>query len=225
MWLTVLVMALAVSTEPFRLGMTVVMLNRPRPIVDLLAFLCGGFLMGITVGLIVLFGLRSLTASGGDSAHVTLPKVQIGMGVVALVAAAALALLQRLSPRTSPRSGTEPGRLARQARRLLSAQSPWVAGVAGLGIALPSVDYLAALAVILASGAPPVHQIGALVMFNIVAFALVEIPLIAYLFAPDPTRAAMARLNGWFAANRRTALAIALGVIGSVLLTVGILTL
>lgn len=220
MWLTVLVMALAVSTEPFRLGMTVVMLNRRRPVVDLLTFLCGGFLMGMTVGMVVLFGLRSVA----DSAHFTLPKVQIGMGIVALAGAGALALSSRFRPDRIPET-TEPGRVARQAKRLLETQSPWVAGVAGLGIALPSVDYLAALAVILASGRPPAQQIGVLVMFNIVAFALVEIPLIAYLFAPERTRAAMARLNGWFAANRRHALAVALAVIGSVLLTVGVLTL
>ena len=107
----------------------------------------------------------------------------------------------------------------------MAARTPWVAGAAGLGIALPSVDYLAALTVILASGAPPPHQVAALVIFNVIAFALVEIPLISYLFAPDRTRAAMARLNGWFAANRRQALAITLAVIGSVLLSVGILTL
>ena len=225
MWLTVLVMALAVSSEPFRLGMTVLMLNRPRPVVDLLAFLFGGFLMGITVGLIVLFGLRPVADAGaGHGTYFTVPKVQIGIGIVALVAAVVLALLQRFGPKSGPEPDSEPGRFARQARRLMSAKSPWVAGVAGLGIALPSLDYLAALAVILASEASAVQQIGALVMFNIVAFALVEVPLVAYVFAPEPTRDAMARLNGWFAANRRTALALTLAIIGCVLLTVGILT-
>jgi hypothetical protein len=218
MWLTVFVMALAVSTEPFRLGMTVLLLNRPRPVADLLAFLCGGFVMGITVGVIVLFGLGSVV----DSAHVTLPKVQIGMGLVALTAAAVLAVI-RLPDRRD--RDAEPGRLTAQARRLLNAEGPWVAGAAGLGIALPSVDYLAALAVILTSQAPPAHQIGALVMFTVVAFALVEIPLVAYLFAPERTRAAMARLNAWFALHRRRALAITLAVIGAILLTVGLITL
>src|SRR6201985_219306 len=52
---TVLVMALAVSIEPFRIGMTVLMLNRPKPALQLLAFLCGGFAMGTTVGVVVLF--------------------------------------------------------------------------------------------------------------------------------------------------------------------------
>ena len=58
MWITILVMAVAVSLEPFRIGMTVLMLSRPRPILQLLAFLCGGFAMGTTVGLVVLFVLR-----------------------------------------------------------------------------------------------------------------------------------------------------------------------
>jgi hypothetical protein len=65
----------------------------------------------------------------------------------------------------------------------------------GLGIALPSVDYLAVLAVILASGAPPAPQAVALLTFNTVAFSLVEIPLISYLAAPDKTRALMAALH------------------------------
>ena len=44
-----LAMAIAVSVEPFRIGMTVVMINRPRPGLQLLAFLLGGFAMGIAV--------------------------------------------------------------------------------------------------------------------------------------------------------------------------------
>jgi putative Mn2+ efflux pump MntP len=42
MWITLLLMALAVSLEPFRIGMTVLMVNRPRPRRQLLAFLIGG---------------------------------------------------------------------------------------------------------------------------------------------------------------------------------------
>ena len=89
MLITVLVMALAVSLEPFRIGMTVLMLNRPRPSLQLTAFLFGGFAMGMSVGLVVLFVLRrALTGSG----YFTLPRVQILIGVLALVAAAALAV-------------------------------------------------------------------------------------------------------------------------------------
>ncbi len=42
MWVPILVMAVAVSLEPFRIAMTVLMLNRRRPALQLLAFLSGG---------------------------------------------------------------------------------------------------------------------------------------------------------------------------------------
>src|SRR3981189_1120164 len=44
--------------EPFRIGMTVLMLNRPRPALQLFALLYGGFAMGTTAGLVVLFVFR-----------------------------------------------------------------------------------------------------------------------------------------------------------------------
>ncbi|SIL52598.1 Protein of uncharacterised function (DUF2910) [Mycobacteroides abscessus subsp. abscessus] len=179
MWITLLVMAIAVSFEPFRLGMTVLMLNRPRPMLQLLAFLSGGFVMGMAVGLVVLFAFRNVSTG---SAHFTLPRVQIGIGGGAL----------------------------------------WVAGVAGLGIALPSVDFLAALAVIVASGSPPATQISALLMFNVIAFALVEIPFLAHAVAPERTAEAMARLNSWIQSNRRRNIALVLTAVGCVLLAVGL---
>jgi Sap, sulfolipid-1-addressing protein len=213
MWITLLVMAVAVSLEPFRIGMTILMLNRPRPIVQLFAFLCGGFAMGTAVGVVVLFVLRPALLG---SAHFTLPKVQIVIGVLALLVAAVLATGLRL--RRSPNSGQLSGR----ARRLANGSSPWVAAVAGLGIALPSVDYLAALAVILASGSAASTQVAALLTFNVVAFALVEIPLVAYLVAPDRTRASMTALHGWLRSRRRRDVAALLAGIGSLLVVVGL---
>ena len=109
MWITLLVMAIAVSMEPFRIGMTVLMLNRPRPMLHLIAFLSGGFAMGATVGLVVIFAFRPGLLG---SAHFTLPKVQIVIGVLALLMAALLA------------AGVMPApKLPSQARGLVSGQS------------------------------------------------------------------------------------------------------
>lgn len=211
MWITLLAMAVAVSLEPFRIGMSVVMLNRPRPHLQLAAFLGGGFLMGLTVGAVVLFAVESRLPK---SAHFTLPKVQIVIGVLALLAAAVLA-------GTKPRDRTPPAWLT----RLLGGQSLWVAGAAGLGIALPSVDYLAALALIAAAGGTAGSQLSALLVFNVVAFALVEIPLIAYLLAPDKTLMAMTALHNWIRARRRREVATLLAVVGAVLTVVGLIGL
>jgi hypothetical protein len=119
------------------------------------------------------------------------------------------------------RLDTRPARLARPAQRLLSGNSLLVAGIAGLGIALPSVDYLAALAVILASGAAALTQVAVLLMFNVVAFALVEFPLLAYLLVPETTARSMTALNVWIRTRRRLEVAILLAAVGCVFLAVG----
>ncbi|MCV7259848.1 GAP family protein [Mycobacterium shimoidei] len=212
MLITVLTMALAVSFEPFRIGMTLLMLNRPRPVLQLLAFLSGGFAMGTTVGLVVLFVFRRRLLG---TTYFTLPNVQILIGLLALVIAGVVAV------GVPGWLGPHPARLAMPARRLMSGASLLVAGIAGLGIALPSVDYLAALAVILASGAAALTQVAVLLMFHVVAFALVEIPLLAYLLAPKATARWVAALHDWIRSRRRTDAAILVAAVGCVFLAVG----
>jgi hypothetical protein len=217
MWITILVMAVAMSLEPFRIGMTVLMLNRPKPMRQLLAFLCGGFAMGMSVGLVVLFVLqRTLLVS----AHVSLPGVQILIGATALLVAAVLA--GQVVTRAQGRKATALERLSPRVRQLLSERSLWVAGLAGLGIALPSVDYLAALAVIVASGTAAPTQISALVVFHVVALALVEAPLLAYVLAPQRTHASMTALHTWIRSRRRIEVACLLAATGCVLLALGV---
>ena len=174
--------------------------------------------MGITVGLVVLFVFRRRLLG---STYFTLPKVQILIGVLALVVAAIVAA-RAVTGASTGRFVPSAGNLATRVQRLLNGRSLWVAGIAGLGIALPSVDYMAALAVILASGAAAMTQVGALLMFNVAAFALVEIPLLAYLVAPQATRASMAALHDWIWSRRRAEVATVLAVVGCVLLAIGV---
>lgn len=236
MWTTLLIMAVAVSLEPVRVGLTVLMLNRPRPVLQLTAFLFGGFLMGVCVGVAALLVLHAapITSSG-----LTVPRVQIAIGVLALAAAAVLAskapLRRReaqLSHATTASNGpgaiaiapAPPGAWAKvcaRSRELLGNSSLWVAGVSGLGIALPSVDYLAALAVIHASHASPAVQLGALLGFNLVAFSLVELPLVGYLVAPQRTLAALTALNEWVRSRSRRDVAAILAAAGLFLIGLG----
>jgi hypothetical protein len=227
MWITILVMAIAVSLEPFRIGMTVLMLNRPRPMLQLLAFLSGGFAMGMSVGLVVLFVFRRRLAA---SSYLTLPRVQLLIGGLAVLVGAALAIkvaadrFRRNRRRQSLDSAGAAGlgKLRLWLLQLLNGGSLWVAVAAGLGIALPSVDYLAALAVILASRAAAMTQGAALLAYNVAAFMFVEIPLLAFLLAPEATRSSMTALNAWIRSRRRLEVAILLLVVGGVLLGVGL---
>lgn len=217
MWITLLLLAAAASLEPFRIGMAVLMINRPRPGAQLLAYLTGGFAMGTAVGVVVLFVLRPALGS----AEFTLPRVQIVVGAIILTNAVLVAIGVWGGKQGDRPPGRIRGPLAARTRQLLDGRSLWTAGVIGLGVALPSVDYLAALALIVATGAAAGIQFSALMLFNVVAFALVEIPLLCYLVAPDRTRTALAALYEWLRSQGRRGASVLLAVVGCVLLAVG----
>jgi hypothetical protein len=235
MWTTLLVMAMAGSLDPGRIGLTVLMLNRPRPMLQLFAFLCGGFAMGGAVGLLVL--IRQATPLAAT--NFTVGNVQIAIGLLALLGAVVLAT--NISARRvirRPLSGATVGgdagvvvveptrpsgleKLCSRARNLLLGRSVWVAGVSGLAIACPPVNYLTAMAVILASGAAPAAKAGALITFNAVAFALAEISLLGCLVAPDKTRAAVAALHAWIRSRHRRDVAALLAAAGCFMIAIG----
>jgi hypothetical protein len=244
MWTTVLVMALAVIFEPIRIGLAVLMLNRRRPMLQLLAFVCGGFTMGVGVGLIILFILRSTPLAG----RFTVAQAQIVAGLLALLVALALATnvsarkLIRRSPAPATTGGVDVGqggvavleskpagrlkRLSERARRLLiESDSLFIAWGAGLGVALPSANYLGAMAAILAAGVAPATQAEALLVFNVVAFTLVEIPLVSYLAAPRKTREFMVALQEWLRSRSHRGLAALLAGGGCFLLVLGLTSL
>ncbi|HYB36708.1 MAG TPA: GAP family protein [Mycobacterium sp.] len=235
MWSTVLVMAIAVIFEPIRIALVVLMLNRRRPMLQLLAFLCGGLTMGIGVGLVVLFILRATPLA----TKFTVAQVQIAGGLLALLIAVVLAtnvsvrtIIRRTPAGTAlggdagvvlleptPTNGLE--KLSTRARHFLQGSSLCVAGVSGLGTALPSANYMCAMAAILASGAAPAAQAQALLTFNVVAFTVVEIPLISYLAAPHKTRAFLAGLQAWLRSRRRRDVAVLVAAGGCVMLALG----
>jgi hypothetical protein len=236
MWTAVLVLAIAVNFEPTRIGLIVLMLSRLRPLLQLGAFLSGGIVVSTCFGLIFLFvAQQSLLAEGNFSPA----KAQIGIGVVALVAAAVLAsnISFKRSPRPAPTetdSDTSDlenappgltGRLGRRARTLLEGESPWFALGVGFILALPSVEYLALLALIAGSEAPALTQTAALLTYVLVANAVAAIPLVSYLVAPDRTRAVLARFYDWIRARRRQDWALLLAVAGVLMLVMGIRSL
>ncbi|MGO8936591.1 MAG: GAP family protein [Mycobacterium sp.] len=235
MWTTVLVMAISVIFEPMRIALVVLMLNRPRPILQLLSFLCGGFTTCLGFGLVAVFVLRATPMLGSHP----VAKTHIAIGLLVLLIAMVLATnvsVRTVIPRTRASTAVEGDagvivvepappnsleKLSTCARDLLQNSSLWVAGVSG-ALNLPSANYMAALAVIVASGAAPAAEVTTLLMFNVVAFTLVGIPLLSYLAAPQKTRAFTAALQAWVRSRRRRDVAAVLGTAGCVMLALGI---
>jgi hypothetical protein len=190
--------------DPLRIGITVLVISRPRPVRQLLAFWLGGMVMGLAVGLGVLFFLRDVAQDLiGDLESTTATSavglVQIAIAVLALLLAGLIAarLPARLRARAPmaeevpiatlpPPTPTAISRLSTRAGDAMQGGAHWVAFVAGVWLATP-LQYVAALAAILASGAPAGTQVTAVAAYHVVALAFAEIPLLTYLVAPDRT--------------------------------------
>ena len=93
---------------------------------------------------------------------------------------------------------------------------------AGSALATPPVEYMAAIMAIVATEPNAGAQVGAALMFTVVAFTIVEVPLITYLTSPAQTLAVVRRLNDWISARRQALPAIVVGAIGFLLLLSGV---
>ena len=235
----VLALSLLAAIDPVRIGITALLISRPRPMLNLLAFWVGGMAAGIVAALGVLLFLRDFTlsvmravvsaTSSPSSAY-----LQVAIGVLAVSLAALM--LARFGARQrsavpvtggessvlllEPNTPTGSSRLSIRGR--LEGGSLAVAFVAGLALATPPVEYMAAIIAIVASEPTAAAQVGAALMFTVVAFTVVEVPLITYLTSPAQTLAVVRRLNDWISARRQAIPAVVIGAIGFLLLVSGL---
>jgi hypothetical protein len=243
MWGTVLLMAVVAGADPVRIGAVAFMLTRTRPMRLLLGYFVGGFGLSLVIGLVVVFVLKDIDV--GKSSSVP-PEIEIAVGVLALVVAILVGTRisatvrdkaqarhpevklpdfdRPASPDGPPGIESMPGfdKLPGRVKDALSKESPWVAWIAGLAVGMPTAYYLAAIAAILKSGSAWGTQVAALVVFNVIAFAQAEIPILSFRIAPEATRRRVDQLYTWVGDHQRTAVTVLAGVVGVYLVIVGI---
>jgi hypothetical protein len=238
---TVLVLALMMATDPVRLGVTLLLISRPRPILNLLAYWLGAMLVGVTAAVVVLTMMRDFAPTllqnlSSLAATAVVRHAQIAFGVLALLLAAlttaGLPARQRLRVPVSvggdpsalllqPSTPTGISQLLGRAQRVLGGESLWVALAAGIGTGPAPLEYLVALTAILAMGGAIGTQISAAVVFNVVMLAVCEITLVSYLATPTRTLAIIDQLNSWVRTHRRRILSLMIGVVGVCLVVTG----
>jgi hypothetical protein len=241
MWGTVLLMAVVTAAEPKGIAVVVYMLSRSKPLRLLVPYFIGAFGLNMIIGAIVLFVLKGVGAGKKSSVP---PQIEVAVGALALIFGALVAsgfaervrdrARQRRPSATPARSpqGSAPhdslqdlpgfSKLPARAQAALQSDSPWLAWIIGLGGGLPGAYYLAAIAAILKAGDNAGVQVVALIVFNVIAFAVIEIPIVSYAAAPEATRARFGQLSDWASANQRLLVSLLAAVVGVYLLVVGI---
>lgn len=104
---------------------------------------------------------------------------------------------------------------------MLASGRPGVAFAAGL-IQLPvPVEFVALLSVGAASSAAMGTQFCTAFAYTVGMFAVIEIPLVAYLVTPERTQTLMLSVSNWLRAYRQRALVVIGGTVGIALVAAG----
>ena len=101
-----------------------------------------------------------------------------------------------------------------------------IAFVAGVVLNIvPGTFPIVALKDIAEQDASDAAKIATIIVFYVIMFAFVEIPIVAYLFAPTRTIAAVDNFNDWLGRNGRRVAAYVLAGVGAYLVVRGIVQL
>ena len=205
---------------PVLLAIVVLALRTPHPVRLLSAFLAGGLLTTITIGVALVFWLEG-TAFVSRSGHTAAAGVDIALGCLSLLAAY---VVQGVRLRRYRRW--------RRRRTTTSSWSERVTGSARLafftGVVLdiiPGVLPLVALTNIAASDYADATKVTLVVVFYLIMFSSVEVPILGHVVAPDRTAAVVAGFNNWLDRNGRRLAVWSLAVVGVYLVVRGLLKL
>ncbi len=228
----IILLAFAASVFPTLLACVAIMISREEPRRLLLAFYAGGMMTSITAGIIVLDIFDSGKEALGSSSSNPHPALSIIAGVVALALAWLMASrhgAEIIARRRAKRAEAHPKPVEDKgpswAERHLGQASAKVAFAVGAVINLPGPFYLLALGDMHSGGYTNLQQLGLILMFNLIMFLLLEIPLVGYLVQPETTAARVAALSAWLNANGLRVVGALVGVMGLSLLAQGIAAL
>ncbi|MGO9384001.1 MAG: GAP family protein [Mycobacterium sp.] len=238
MWYLVLMFAITAAQDPVRIGVTALLVARPRSMHNLLAYWLGLMITGFGAALASLFLLDDFLmpitrALGSAFASPIVPPIQVVLGVVAISVAAMLAVrspARQAAPAAvaagdssvlvlEPHPPKPPTMFSRLSERLswtsrLEGRSVGMSFIAGLFTSTQIVEFSGAMMVIVASRATALMQIAAALVFTLVAFAITEIPLVCHLVSPARTQVVVTQVHSWLCAHRRPIIVFGLGCFG-----------
>jgi hypothetical protein len=213
----VLVLAVAAAFYPALLAGVILILARPSPKRQLTGFWIGGMVASITSGLLVLYVLEGVDVAVPSHRDVG-AAAYLAAGALSVVAAAVLWRRRAAPRRREKRARDEPSRVT----RFLSRGSLPLAVLVGAALNLPGMWYLLALNQIGEGDYSRLEELLLVVMFNLVMFALVEVPLAWYVVSPGGAQAAVVRFDGWLRSNARELAAVVAAVVGVYLVIRGL---
>jgi hypothetical protein len=216
----VLLLALVATVDPLMMGVVLLLLSRPRPILQLGCYLGGGFVASFAVCLALVEGLRGVGLPGLDD----LPAgVRIAAGAVLIVAA--LVVYRRAAgrrrdadPSAPPTPSTAPAWLA----GLIERSGPGFALLVGAVANLPGGYTLVAMTAVAQGHPSTTSAVLQILVFNLIMFLPAEIPLVVHAVRPAAAERVVVRLRGLMSRYGGTVALVVLTIIGVALVVTGV---
>ena len=217
----IFVLAIVSAVNPTLLAATTVMLLLRNPKRLLLGYLCGGMLLSITVGLLIVLSLND-SSSASTTRHTLSPGADFTLGGILLLVAFALASGWDRGYRERRRQKKE-GKPEKEPRwqKFLNRGRARDTFVVGALLSFPGGTYLAGLDKMTKQDLGTVGNVVAVIVFNLIMFAFLELPLLGYTFAPDRTPRDVDRFKAWGSRHGRGFALYGCAVIGAALVIRG----
>jgi len=216
------------------LAVVVIILTRPNPQPLLWACYLASLLVSVGSSVLIFAVFQSRATFAGTSSHRLGPAAYLSVGAIAVLVAVLMAtrrgreLFDRDGPalrrgERRPRPGSAAtARTRARAERALSEGSIVVACLVGALLAIPGPFDLVALGRLARDGYGVVTAAGVMVVFALIKFILIEVPIAGYTIDRDRTAAAVSRFSGWMQTNKLAGVAAIVGLFGIALIGRGI---
>lgn len=218
MWGAVLLAAVVAAFDPIRLAVVYLVISRPDPIRNLIAYMAGCVVACSYMLVLPLILLNEADIARFDGS--SMGRVRIWLGVGALMLAAVLMLVRFRAPR--PRFGSVLQTVRKRARKLWDRGGWWTSAAVGVAQGGPPWDALALLfAMIAITDATVTMQIASAATLVVVMLAVVEAILIAHLINREKAQVALEKVCEWVTGHRREFLA-AISALAGLFLLAGV---
>jgi hypothetical protein len=221
-WLEILVLAVAASFWPTLILIVVLALRLEHPIGVLVWFLAAGLLTTVSIGIAIVFALQDTSFVSGSHPPAN-PALELTAGLLSFLAAFALLRSSRKAP--PPAISAETAKASSRIERAVGRGGPVVFAAGVVLNIVPGAAPLVGLKDIAQLDVGNAAKVAAIVGFYLIMFAFIEVPIVAYRFAPERTAAAMTGVNAWVGRNGRQVAAFVIGAVGVYLTVRGIVHL
>jgi hypothetical protein len=214
--LEIFLLAVASMFWPLLLVVVIIAFEASQPARILISFYAGGFLTATSVAMVLVFGLQDSPLMTGRRLP-SAPWLDVGLGAAAVVLGYGLLRVHRRRERRRARREAvkKPSRTKDWIQHLVEhgARLAFAGGVVGSIVPGPLV--LVALASIAQLGYSTIATVVVILVFFVIVFAFIEVPIAGFLLAPEWTKATTVRVKAWLDGNMLLLGAWALIAVGS----------